>query len=174
MNITTFENNNELLKIIIKPYIINNYFILTTIYIVMSDYYNNYDSNNYDYNNYDYNKNNYNTNDYSDLLISNQSNDNEYNLGTTFTLFYICLGLFCGFKLFIKKQCFKEDFLKIINKDLKEVLIEDSNLECSICLNKFSDNNKGYELKCEHIFHKDCIKEWMERSKTCPICRIDI
>lgn len=134
-----------------------------------ADYYNTND-----YNTNDYNTDDYNTDDYSDLLTLNKTNDKEYNLGTTFTLFYICFGLFCGLKLCIKKHCLKEKCLKFMNKDLKEVLIEDSNLECSICLNKFSDDNKGYELKCEHIFHKDCIKEWMERSKTCPICRIDI
>lgn len=26
-------------------------------------------------------------------------------------------------------------------------------------------------LKCGHIFHENCLKEWMKRSKTCPQCR---
>lgn len=45
--------------------------------------------------------------------------------------------------------------------------------DCVICYNKInSENRKGYMLApCEHIFHKDCLVQWMEVKMECPICR---
>lgn len=43
--------------------------------------------------------------------------------------------------------------------------------ECYICLEK----NETYTciiLKCNHIFHKTCLKEWLTKESTkCPMCR---
>ena len=43
---------------------------------------------------------------------------------------------------------------------------------CAICL----ENKKlNIKLKCGHIFCKGCIKKWLiEKSNTCPNCRIEI
>ncbi len=27
---------------------------------------------------------------------------------------------------------------------------------------------------CSHLFHKDCILEWLEKHETCPVCRVDM
>lgn len=45
----------------------------------------------------------------------------------------------------------------------------DSNEECSICLSKV--NKALCKTKCEHAFHITCIKEWLLRNNTCPLCR---
>ena len=50
--------------------------------------------------------------------------------------------------------------------------IKESNTECCICLEKGS--NKFLKLKCDHLFHEKCIKNWIEDHNTCPICREDI
>jgi hypothetical protein len=47
--------------------------------------------------------------------------------------------------------------------------------ECAICLETF----KGIDIikafyKCEHIFHKDCLKNWLKRSNVCPLCKHDL
>lgn len=41
---------------------------------------------------------------------------------------------------------------------------------CSICF----EECPTFELKCGHLFHKSCIKEWYKTNKTCPLCRKNI
>jgi len=45
--------------------------------------------------------------------------------------------------------------------------------ECCICLTPF-DLNEGALIvatNCGHIYHETCCQEWLQVSKTCPICR---
>lgn len=45
---------------------------------------------------------------------------------------------------------------------------------CSICLEEMKDSNLICKMKnCSHVFHKKCIKRWMEKSKylDCPCCK---
>jgi hypothetical protein len=39
---------------------------------------------------------------------------------------------------------------------------------CAICLDKCITYIK---LKCNHIFHLQCIKKWTKESNKCPLCR---
>lgn len=41
---------------------------------------------------------------------------------------------------------------------------------CSICLKPIYENNFTKTL-CKHIFHKHCINTWLEKKKSCPLCR---
>ncbi|KAI3917620.1 hypothetical protein MKW98_021382 [Papaver atlanticum] len=47
---------------------------------------------------------------------------------------------------------------------------------CSICLCELSNGERVRVLrKCKHIFHKECIDEWLPfRSLNCPICRVPV
>jgi len=42
--------------------------------------------------------------------------------------------------------------------------------ECPICMDGFSDGN-GIKVECSHIFHRDCITEWLRGDNRCPVCR---
>jgi hypothetical protein len=44
------------------------------------------------------------------------------------------------------------------------------NETCIICHDTMSPTN-AKRLECSHIFHVACIKKWMQKSFTCPICR---
>ena len=40
---------------------------------------------------------------------------------------------------------------------------------CSICLDNLGDNY--FVTKCNHCYHKKCIKEWLIVKNNCPDCR---
>lgn len=41
---------------------------------------------------------------------------------------------------------------------------------CPTCLDGYNTENPKIPTQCGHHFHLGCIYEWMERSKTCPVC----
>ena len=47
--------------------------------------------------------------------------------------------------------------------------------ECAICLEEFkgTDMIKAF-YKCEHIFHKNCLREKMKKQVVCPMCKHDL
>jgi len=49
--------------------------------------------------------------------------------------------------------------------------IDDSS--CPICLEDYcGDQLVVSSNRCKHIFHKECVLEWLEKRETCPCCRI--
>ncbi len=43
---------------------------------------------------------------------------------------------------------------------------------CAVCLGDYQKNDKLQQLPvCGHVFHKDCVDEWLANHSTCPICR---
>ena len=48
-----------------------------------------------------------------------------------------------------------------------------SNLECAICLSKFDIGDMLISLPCDerHSFHARCIREWLRRQNSCPLCQ---
>lgn len=48
----------------------------------------------------------------------------------------------------------------------------DSDTDCSICINKITEN--GVSLKCNHVFHEQCIKPWVDLNPVCPLCRTNV
>jgi hypothetical protein len=49
---------------------------------------------------------------------------------------------------------------------------KDMNIKCSICMMEIKKGNKVSKLKCEHVFHTDCVMQWLkEYNYKCPVCR---
>ncbi|CAN8010256.1 unnamed protein product [Ixodes pacificus] len=44
------------------------------------------------------------------------------------------------------------------------------NRECVICMGEFAMGDAVRFLPCMHIYHTDCIDDWLMRSFTCPSC----
>lgn len=64
---------------------------------------------------------------------------------------------------------------KNIIEKLKTVkLNEIEEKDCSICLEEYNYQSKIILLPCLHCFHSKCIKKWLSKNVTCPICRKDI
>ena len=56
----------------------------------------------------------------------------------------------------------------------QDIINKAESKECPICLEEYSINNKICYLPCFHFFHSLCIKKWLNHSKKCPLCNIDI
>lgn len=50
---------------------------------------------------------------------------------------------------------------------------EFSQEECIVCLMEFEEDEMVKILPCGHMFHTDCIDEWLKRSTFCPLCKAD-
>ncbi|XP_053978609.1 uncharacterized protein LOC128876348 isoform X4 [Hylaeus volcanicus] len=60
-------------------------------------------------------------------------------------------------------------------KRVKKVENGDDAIEkCTICLSEFEDCESVRRLPCMHLFHIDCVDQWLCTNKRCPICRVDI
>jgi hypothetical protein len=65
--------------------------------------------------------------------------------------------------------CGNNSILFTFNIQPKYVLL--NNIEtCSVCLEELSHH--GYETNCHHVFHENCINNWLKIKNVCPICRI--
>jgi len=42
---------------------------------------------------------------------------------------------------------------------------------CSICLVELSEAERIGDLPCQHTFHLSCLKMWLSRKNTCPLCQ---
>lgn len=53
-------------------------------------------------------------------------------------------------------------------------LVDPSNRECCICFHDYSLGDSVSRLPCGHFFHPGCVKSWLEKHCTCPICRYEL
>ncbi len=57
------------------------------------------------------------------------------------------------------------------------ILEDDIDNDCSICIDNLKKGNEVIKLKCNHIFHKECIKSYLRsdiKNDICPYCRQNI
>lgn len=49
---------------------------------------------------------------------------------------------------------------------------------CAVCLSEIEEGNEIREIRCGHLFHKDCLDKWIKagsrRNLTCPLCRCSL
>ena len=60
----------------------------------------------------------------------------------------------------------------VIRENIKEEV-------CSICLEELfpedvENSNQVIELKCNHMFHKECLDPWIKTNKNCPLCKNNV
>lgn len=64
--------------------------------------------------------------------------------------------------------------LKSENEKILENFIfscDETQNDCTICMESFAKNNCCVKFDCNHIFHYDCISNWFMEKQCCPICR---
>jgi FMN phosphatase YigB (HAD superfamily) len=68
--------------------------------------------------------------------------------------------------------------LKINYNEYYEVkkfeLKDNKKLHCIICLENYKYNDLIALMKCDHTYHYNCIKKWLNHNPNCPICRKDV
>lgn len=42
---------------------------------------------------------------------------------------------------------------------------------CAVCLQEFQAEELAVRLPCSHLFHEDCVRQWLKKHHTCPTCR---
>jgi len=49
------------------------------------------------------------------------------------------------------------------------------NESCPICLLDYEVGDKNLMiLKCNHVYHNECIRQWLQRDVRCPTCRFNL
>ena len=52
---------------------------------------------------------------------------------------------------------------------------DDIDINCSICMDNMKKDDEYIDIKCKHIFHKDCLTNYLQNfNHICPICRDEI
>ncbi|KAL3763838.1 hypothetical protein ACHAW5_006256 [Stephanodiscus triporus] len=49
---------------------------------------------------------------------------------------------------------------------------EEDTFECTICLTDIEDGEQVGVLPCTHIYHVDCLRQWISRKNACPLCQV--
>lgn len=79
----------------------------------------------------------------------------------------------CFSQFFCITNRLPEKPIKPTNEAIVANLEEDA--KCCVCLSKFHKNDTMKKLPCRHIFHRDCVDQWLAVcQKTCPLCRVSV
>lgn len=57
---------------------------------------------------------------------------------------------------------------------LEKVVIAGKPMDCAICTREIGAGSKGARMHCSHVYHGDCVVEWLENSTGCPICMCEL
>lgn len=68
-----------------------------------------------------------------------------------------------------------DTFPMLVYADIKGMKLRKGALERVVCLSEFKDHETLHLiLKCDHMFHPNCIDEWFAFHSTCPVCRAEL
>ena len=65
-----------------------------------------------------------------------------------------------------------KDFIENDKTEIKTFYEKTDIKECCICLEE--DNHEYIKTKCSHVYHKNCLSEWLKINTSCPICRSEM
>lgn len=52
--------------------------------------------------------------------------------------------------------------------------VHDSEPKCPICMSYYVLDDGLIKMPCQHVFHDDCLTQWLNLNNTCPICRLEL
>ncbi|KYQ93374.1 hypothetical protein DLAC_06051 [Tieghemostelium lacteum] len=87
---------------------------------------------------------------------------------------HIIRQLFLSIRTFCRRLQDILQYQNIMNErfpDATEEELENTDKICIVCR---EDMLTGKKLPCGHILHLHCLRSWLERQQTCPICRANV
>ncbi|PIA48922.1 hypothetical protein AQUCO_01300066v1 [Aquilegia coerulea] len=67
----------------------------------------------------------------------------------------------------LKEEVKEKLLIVIFDEDLR-----DKDSQCCVCLGDFELKEQLHQIpSCQHLFHIDCIHDWLKANHTCPLCR---
>ena len=66
----------------------------------------------------------------------------------------------------------KEKAIELLEREKEEATGAEG--PCPICYAEFEEGEEMYVLRCEHLFHKECLSRWMSKQINCPTCRVEV
>ena len=80
-----------------------------------------------------------------------------------------------GRRILLEKNKDYETIMKFLPIwEIRENKKSSNNNNCVICLYEFQIGEKIAALPCLHVFHFDCIKNWLKNELTCPVCKFEV
>ena len=114
---------------------------------------------------------------------NNNTSEESSNIIFVDTVFYMfCMITIipsltrCIYVLYIKNKFNDNNIQQNPIDNLQSLIITNEQPDdiCTICLEEFKFNEELKKLKCNHIFHKECLEPWLNNKRKCPICRSDV
>jgi len=66
------------------------------------------------------------------------------------------------------------DNLPLAQVTADDLVLDLNNKECVICFDEHIIGQTACKLPCGHIFHPECLKDWLAKQASCPICRYEV
>lgn len=130
-------------------------------------------------------QNHHHVNHENHYVYYNETNDDYEQFLGTYLAFDI---LACGLIISFIKTCYDKVLMRVnerrrnnhenllTNYEHVTILCKEdfSNDICSICLDNLYDEEEHKEIikiKCNHMFHKECLEPWLRKQRNCPLCK---
>ena len=81
----------------------------------------------------------------------------------------------CCFHCLFGRNIVNED-VEMTNLDFSSYVtpIDINEGKCVICFDGLEEKEICKMVTCDHVFHKECINQWLNVKQTCPCCRTGI
>ncbi|XP_074586382.1 E3 ubiquitin-protein ligase At1g63170-like [Curcuma longa] len=69
----------------------------------------------------------------------------------------------------------EDQLSKLPRRRFKEVRdLANENQECCICLAQYGEREEVRQLPCQHLFHLNCVDQWLRITSSCPLCKQEL
>ena len=138
---------------------------------------NNDQINNNDINNNEENNNEENNNEENNNQENNNEENNEINRNIIYNSYlYDIILNYIDFRYTNNYDNLEDVIVSLDTNELNNLKTYENdkkNINCCICMHDINEKELITELKCNHVFHENCIKTYLDNySHKCPICRI--